>query len=68
MFETVLLRKDEWSEYERPAKMFQEITEYSQRPCGNESFDRSKHAAKASKYPWAEMFTDVVIRKFKEAW
>ena len=31
------------------------MTEYSRRPCGNESSDRSKHAAKTSKYSWAEM-------------
>ena len=44
------------------------MTDYSRRPCGTESSDRSKHAAKSSKYSWAEMFVGVVIRKFREAW
>lgn len=42
------------------------MAEYSRCPCGNESPDQSKHAAKTSKYPWAEMFVDVVIWKFRE--
>ena len=50
----------------RPAKILQEMTEYSRRPCGSESYDRPKHAAKASKHPGAEMSADVVIRKFRE--
>ena len=50
----------------RPAKMLQKMAEYSRRPYGSESYDRPKHAAKASKHPGAEMSADVVIRKFRE--
>ena len=50
----------------RPAKMLQKTAEYSRRLCSSESYDRPKHAAKASKHPGAEMFVDVVIRKFRE--
>lgn len=60
------LRKDEWSDSDVWAKMLQKMIEYLQRPCSNESSDRSKYAAKSFKCLGSEMFANVVIQKFRE--